>query len=59
MSGLGSYSDAVMTDANGLRLTSVFQYANSYAAFLIALLLCSIYLTVTSKNGYLHFFIAL
>jgi hypothetical protein len=53
MSGLGSYRDAVMTDANGLRLTSVFQYANSYAAFLIALMLCSVYLTITSRKWFL------
>ncbi len=49
-SGLDFYRDAIMTDSNGLRLTSVFQYANSYAAFLIALLLCTLYLTVTSKK---------
>lgn len=34
------YLDAVMTDSNGLRLTSIFQYANTYAAFLI-LSICS------------------
>lgn len=50
MSNIGYYKDAIMTDANGVRLTSVFQYANSYAAFLIAILLCSIYLSVTSKK---------
>ncbi|NHN34270.1 O-antigen ligase family protein [Paenibacillus agricola] len=44
------YRDAIMTDSNGVRLTSVFQYANSYAAFLIALMLCSIYLVITSKK---------
>jgi hypothetical protein len=49
-SGLGFYKDAVMTDANGVRLTSVFQYANTYAAYLIALLLCALYLVVTSKK---------
>ena len=27
----GTYTHAVMTDSNGLRLTSVFQYANTYA----------------------------
>jgi len=30
------YLHAVMIDANGERLTSVFQYANTYSAFLIA-----------------------
>ncbi|TDF96202.1 O-antigen ligase family protein [Paenibacillus piri] len=44
------YQDAVMTDANGVRLTSVFQYANSYAAFLIAVLLCSLYMIVISRK---------
>lgn len=34
----GMYEGAVMTDSNGLRLTSVFQYANTYAAFLMAML---------------------
>ena len=29
----GTYTHAVMTDSNGLRLTSVFQYANTYAPF--------------------------
>jgi hypothetical protein len=53
MSDINYYRDAVMTDSNGLRLTSVFQYANSYAAFLIAFMLCSIYLTITSKKWFL------
>ncbi|CAG7657809.1 O-antigen ligase family protein [Paenibacillus allorhizosphaerae] len=46
------YRDAVMTDANGLRLTSVFQYANSYAAFLIAALFCTLFLVLSSKKWY-------
>lgn len=33
------YKDAVMLTEDGYRLTSVFQYANSYAAYLIAILL--------------------
>ncbi|MDF2959490.1 MAG: O-antigen polymerase [Paenibacillus sp.] len=44
------YKDAVMSAENQLRLTSTFQYANSYAAFLIALLLGAVYLIVSSKK---------
>ncbi|UUZ83039.1 O-antigen ligase family protein [Paenibacillus sp. P26] len=50
MRGGNIYQDAVMTDANGLRLTSVFQYANSYTAFLIAVLLCAVFLILSSKK---------
>ncbi|ULL19044.1 O-antigen ligase domain-containing protein [Paenibacillus sp. H1-7] len=50
MPGLNYYRDAVMGDANGVRLTSVFQYANSYAAFLIALMIASVYLVSISKK---------
>ncbi|MFC5700861.1 O-antigen ligase family protein [Cohnella faecalis] len=53
----GVYKDAVMTDSNGLRLASVFQYANTYAAFLIALLLCALFFTIKSsgwKSASLH-----
>ncbi|MCD1259537.1 O-antigen ligase family protein [Paenibacillus athensensis] len=46
----GVYRDAVMTDSNGLRLTSVFQYANSYAAFLIAFMLSALYMTLISRK---------
>ncbi|MBD0379687.1 O-antigen ligase family protein [Paenibacillus sedimenti] len=46
------YRDAVMTDANGLRLTSVFQYANTYAAFLIMLFLGSLFFIVKSLKWY-------
>ncbi|WP_426451085.1 O-antigen ligase family protein [Paenibacillus sp. S-38] len=44
------YLHAVMSDSNGPRLTSVFQYANTYAGFLTALLFIAIYLVVTSKK---------
>ncbi|WP_127462158.1 O-antigen ligase family protein [Paenibacillus elgii] len=44
------YQHAIMADDNGVRLTSVFQYGNAYAAFLIALLLGSLYLISTSKK---------
>lgn len=44
------YKDAVMMASNQLRLTSTFQYANSYAALLIALLLAALYLIVSSRK---------
>ncbi|MFE5324211.1 O-antigen ligase family protein [Paenibacillus sp. NPDC056579] len=44
------YKDAVMMASNQLRLTSTFQYANSYAALLIALLLAAVYLIVSSRK---------
>ncbi|BCG61269.1 O-antigen ligase family protein [Paenibacillus sp. URB8-2] len=47
----GKYLDAVMTDANGLRLTSIFQYANTYAAFLMAFLFVAIFALIRSKKG--------
>lgn len=43
------YKDAVMR-VEELRLTSVFQYANSYAAYLIALFLGALYLIVHNKS---------
>jgi len=48
----GVYRDAVMADANGLRLTSVFQYANTYAAYLIALLFSVLFLVTKSSKWY-------
>lgn len=46
------YRDAVMTDSNGLRLTSVFQYANTYAAFLITLTLSSLFFIIKTRKWY-------
>ncbi|SEU15305.1 O-antigen ligase [Paenibacillus sp. NFR01] len=46
------YLDAVMTDSNGLRLTSIFQYANTYAAFLMAFLFVAVFALVRSKKWY-------
>ncbi|MFC5446855.1 O-antigen ligase family protein [Paenibacillus aestuarii] len=46
------YRDAVMTDANGLRLTSVFQYANTYAAYLIMLFLGSLFFIIKARKWY-------
>ncbi|AIQ38149.1 MULTISPECIES: O-antigen ligase family protein [Paenibacillus] len=46
------YLDAVMTDSNGLRLTSIFQYANTYAAFLMAFLFVAVFALIRSKKWY-------
>ncbi|MDL1162460.1 O-antigen ligase family protein [Yersinia pestis] len=48
----GTYTHAVMTDSNGLRLTSVFQYANTYAAFLMAFLFAAIFRITASRKWY-------
>ncbi|NUU62949.1 O-antigen ligase family protein [Paenibacillus agri] len=48
----GKYNDAVMTDSNGLRLTSIFQYANTYAAFLMAFLFVAVFALIRSRKGY-------
>jgi hypothetical protein len=48
----GVYRDAVMTDSNGLRLTAVFQYANSYAAYLIVLMFSALFLVIKSRRWY-------
>ncbi|QUL54049.1 O-antigen ligase family protein [Paenibacillus tritici] len=44
------YGDAVMTDSNGLRLTSIFQYANTYAAFLMAFLFVAVFALIRSRK---------
>lgn len=44
------YRDAVQVDSNGPRMASVFQYANTYAAYLTGLLFCTLYLLVTSNR---------
>ncbi|WP_246188034.1 O-antigen ligase family protein [Paenibacillus tengchongensis] len=48
----GIYLDAVMTDSNGLRLTSIFQYANTYAAFLMAFLFVALFAVIRSRKWY-------
>ncbi|KOP66242.1 polymerase [Bacillus sp. FJAT-18019] len=48
----GTYTNAVMTDSNGLRLTSVFQYANTYAAFLMAFLFAAVFCITVSRKWY-------
>ncbi|WP_229106524.1 O-antigen ligase family protein [Paenibacillus sp. 1001270B_150601_E10] len=45
----GAYKDAVMSDSNGARLTSVFQYANTYAAYLMAFLFVAVFQIGHSK----------
>jgi O-antigen ligase len=49
--GNAYYRDAVMLD-QGMRLTSVFQYANAYGAYLIMLLLGGAFLLTRSKRWY-------
>lgn len=51
--GLVYSRDAVMITGEELRLTSVFQYANAYAAFLIAILLSTIYLLLNTRSVWL------
>ncbi|WP_068607152.1 O-antigen ligase family protein [Paenibacillus swuensis] len=45
------YQDSVILE-QGIRLTSVFQYANAYAALLIALLFAGIYTIIRSNSWY-------
>lgn len=51
MFGNTYFKDAVMLD-QGFRLTSVFQYANAYAAFLMAIMLCCLHYISTSRKWY-------
>lgn len=44
--------DGVMLTDQGLRMTSVFQYANAYAAFLMALLFAGLYMLIHSRAWY-------
>lgn len=46
----GQYHQAVWIDANGPRLASVFQYPNTYAAFLMAFFFVSIFAITRSKK---------
>lgn len=45
-------NDGVMLTDQGLRLTSVFQYANAYAAFLMAMLIGCLYFLIQSRKWY-------
>ncbi|MEO3945581.1 O-antigen ligase family protein [Gorillibacterium sp. CAU 1737] len=49
----------VIIDGTGTRLSSVFTYANTYAGFLIALLLAGLYLSATSTKRWVVFLHAL
>lgn len=51
----GAYKDAVMMDSNGARLTSVFQYANTYAAYLMAFLFVAVFFIGTSRAWWSKF----
>ncbi|MEI7028254.1 O-antigen ligase family protein [Paenibacillus sp. y28] len=44
------YSNAVWVDSNGPRLTSVFQYPNTYAGYLIALLISGAFLITRTRR---------
>jgi len=52
---LGMYPNKgfVIIDGTGTRLSSVFTYANTYAGFLVALLLAMLYLSATSSKRWL------
>lgn len=53
--GLNIYTDAVNAFSGEYRLMSVFQYANTYGAFLIALALASLYLLIHSGSRFVRF----
>lgn len=46
----GTYRDAVRLEPAGIRLTSVFQYANTYAAFLMAFLFAALFYVGASRK---------
>lgn len=46
----GQYQDAIWNSGTGKRLASVFQYPNTYAAFLIAFSLISIFSSTMTKS---------
>ncbi|NMI03861.1 O-antigen ligase family protein [Paenibacillus sp. SZ31] len=50
----GVYNQAIWNDANGPRLASVFQYPNTYAAFLMAFLFISIFTLIRTKKVYMQ-----
>jgi len=50
----GVYNQAIWNDANGPRLASVFQYPNTYAAFLMAFLFISIFSLIRTKKVYIQ-----
>lgn len=48
----GQYNQAVWVDSNGPRLASVFQYPNTYAAFLMAFFFVAVFAITRSKKWY-------
>lgn len=46
----GQYNQAIWVDANGPRLASVFQYPNTYAAFLMAFFFVAVFAITRSKS---------
>lgn len=50
----GQYNQAVWVDAIGPRLASVFQYPNTYAAFLMAFFFVAVFAITRSKKWYSH-----
>ncbi|WP_339305834.1 O-antigen ligase family protein [Paenibacillus sp. FSL L8-0435] len=48
----GIYNQTIWNDANGPRLASVFQYPNTYAAFLMAFLFIAIFSMIRSQKVY-------
>ncbi|MGP0587910.1 O-antigen ligase family protein [Paenibacillus timonensis] len=48
----GQYTQAVWVDSNGPRLASVFQYPNTYAAFLMAFFFVAVFAITRSKRWY-------
>lgn len=50
----GQYNQAVWIDANGPRLASVFQYPNTYAAFLMAFLFVAVFAITRSTKWYVQ-----
>ncbi|AZK45966.1 O-antigen ligase family protein [Paenibacillus lentus] len=50
----GQYHQAVWIDANGPRLASVFQYPNTYAAFLMAFFFVAVFAITRSSKWYVQ-----
>ncbi|WP_282940009.1 O-antigen ligase family protein [Paenibacillus sp. RC67] len=48
--GNAHYLSAVVVESYGLRLNSVFQYPNANAGFLLVIIACAAYGTVTARN---------
>ncbi|MFD1956506.1 O-antigen ligase family protein [Paenibacillus thailandensis] len=53
------YRDAMWLSSTGYRLTSFFQYSNTYAGFLLALFFATLYYTTNCKRWYMNLIHAL